>query len=130
MNISDYLRTALLNHALGVATYVPPTTIYAALYLVAPTSGGGGTEVTAGDYSRVTTSWDLASLGVIQNGIDLRFPSSGVTQANWGTVAALALHDAPTTGNLLWFGPLSANVTLSLGTDFVIAANLLTLTLS
>lgn len=130
MNISDYLRTALLNHALDVATYVPPSTVWAALYVVAPTSAGGGTEVAAADYARVATSWNLASLGSTTNSLDIRFPTSGVTLSNWSTVSAIGLRDAPTAGNLLFFGPLSASVALALGTDFLVPASDLTITFS
>lgn len=122
MNISDYLRTALLNHSLNVATFVPPTTVWAALYTVAPTSSGGGTEVSSPDYARVSTSWNTAALGGTTNALDIRFPASGVTLANWGTIVALGLRDASTGGNLLFFGPLSASVLLALGTDFRVAA--------
>lgn len=130
MNISDYLRTALLNHSLNVATFVPPTTVWAALYTVAPISSGGGTEVTGLDYVRVSTSWNAAALGSTTNAADVRFPASGVTLSSWGTVAAMGLHDASTTGNLLFFGPLSASVLLALGTDFRVAAGELTISFS
>lgn len=130
MNISDYLRTALLNHAFDVATFVPPPAVWAALYTVPPTSAGGGTEVTASDYVRVQTTWSLASLGSIQNSAVINFPNNGLTLSNWGVVNTLCLLDAPTTGNLLWFGPLSAPVQLQLGTSFELAIDGLTVTLS
>lgn len=129
MNISDFLRTALLNHALGVAPYTPPTTIWAALYITPPTSAGGGGEVSASGYARVTTSWEVASLGEIANLADIRFPASGVALANWGTVNTLGLFDAPTIGNLLFFGSLSAPVLVNLGDDFKVAASNLTIDL-
>lgn len=129
MNISDFLRTALLNHALGVVTYTPPTTVWAALYTSPPTSAGGGTEVTAGDYQRVSTTWSVAALGSTTNASAVRFPVSGVTQANWGNISSLGLFDAPTGGHLLFYGPLSAVVSLALGSDFNVAASDLTIAL-
>lgn len=130
MNISDYLRTALLNHVLSGNPYTPPTTVYAALYTVSPTSAGGGTEVTAADYARVSTTWATASLGSIDNSADIRFPSAGTTLSSWGTPTTLCLLDAPTGGNLLFFGPLSAPVILAMGNDFLISADDLTIALA
>lgn len=130
MNISDYLRNALLNHVLGVATYTRPTTVWAALYTVAPTSAGGGTEVSAADYSRVSTSWNAAILGSSTNSLDIRFPATSTTLSDWGIPNTLCLLDAPTVGNLLFFGLLSAPVVLGMGNDFKIATSSLTITLS
>lgn len=130
MNISDYLRTALLNHSLNVATLTPPSFVWAGLYTVAPTSAGGGTEVTASDYVRVKTSWSPASLGTIQNSADIRFPASGVTLNSWGTLLAMGLFDSLSGGHLLYFGTLSAPVLLGLGNDFKVATNNLAISLS
>lgn len=130
MNISDFLRTALLNHALGVVTYTPPATVWGGLYTSPPTSAGGGTEVISSDYARVATTWSVAALGRTTNSSAIRFPVSGVTLGNWGNVSSMGLFDAPTAGNLLFFGQLSATITLALGADFNVAASNLTITLS
>ena len=131
MNISDYLRTSLLNHSLGVVAFTMPTTVWAALYSSPPpTSAGGGTEVTAADYARVSTTWDTAAVGVISNATPIRFPSTGTTLSNWGTVLGVGLFASPTGGNLLFYGPLSAAVTLSAGSDFQLAASTLSITIS
>lgn len=128
MNITDYLRTALLNHALGVATFTPPTTVWAGLFAALPsTSAGGGTEVSAADYLRVATTWNLAAVGSISNSLQIRFPASGLTQSSWGAALGLGLFDAPTSGNLLFYGPLSAQVTLSLGDEVSIGPSNLTI---
>lgn len=131
MNISDYLRTALLNHALGVSPYAEPTTIWAGLFTtLPPTSGSAGTEVITGDYARVQVTWGAASTGVILNSVTLRFPTIGVTASNWGSILGLGLFDAPTTGNLLFFGGVSAPVSLSSGTSFSLSSGSLEVTLS
>lgn len=130
MNISDYLRTALINHSLGVASYTSPSNLYAALYTTSPTSAGGGVQVTNADYARVVTGWNVASVGTTTNSIQFRFPATGVAASNWGTVVALGLFDAPTVGNLLFFGPLSAAAAMSINAYFAIAINGLTISLS
>lgn len=130
MNISDYLRTALLNHTLGQGSYNPPTRVWAGLYTISPTSAGGGAEVSAPDYARVQTTWSVASLGQTSNSLDIRFPTTGLTSSNWGTITNLGLFDAPSAGNMLFYGPLSATVQLAMGTDFKISASGLTISLS
>lgn len=129
MNISDYLRTALLNHVMDVAVFTPPNTVWGALYSAPPTSAGGGTEFSAVDYQRVAISWGAAVLGDITNNADIKFPASGTAASSWGNATTLCLFDSPTNGNLLFFGPLSAPIVLGLGSFFVISAADLSITL-
>ena len=49
---SDYLEDKVLDHVFGGTAYTAPTTLYVALYTVAPTDTGGGTEVSGGAYAR------------------------------------------------------------------------------
>ena len=42
---SDYLEDKVLDHVFGGNAYTAPTTLYVALYTVAPSDTGGGTEV-------------------------------------------------------------------------------------
>lgn len=128
-NISNYLENKLLEHSLGKTSFTMPATVYAALYLVTPTETGGGTEVSGSGYARIATTWNTAVNGVITNAADIRFPSVSGAGSNWGTVVALGLLDASTAGNLLWYGPLSASVTINTSDDFRIAAGGLTITL-
>lgn len=130
MNISNYLSAALLNHSLGVAPYTMPTAVYAALYTAPPSAAGGGTEVPAADYVRVVTTWSPAAVNSIATNAAVNFPANGVTLSNWGTVTAMGIFDAPTNGNMLFFGNLSAGVDLSLGTNFTLAATDLIISLS
>ena len=45
---SDYLEDKVLEHVFGGNAYTAPGTHYVALYTVAPTDTGGGTEVSGG----------------------------------------------------------------------------------
>ena len=51
---SDYLEDKVLDHVFGGTAYTAPSTLYVALYTVAPTDTGGGTEVLGRGYSRPT----------------------------------------------------------------------------
>jgi len=94
---SDFLELKLLDHVLGNTAYTAPTIVYVALYTVAPTDAGGGTEVTGGAYARVAvtnniTNWPAAAGGLKSNGTEIVFPTA---TASWGTVVAFAVLDAP-----------------------------------
>lgn len=130
-NITDYLRNSLLNYAFGVASYAQPVTLYAGLFTILPTTNSDpGTEVSASGYQRVAATWSPASVGLISNGADVRFPATGTTTSNWGAILGVGLYDALINGNLLWYGPISASVSLLAGNFFQVATNDLTISLS
>ena len=57
---SDYLEDKVLDHVFGGTAYTAPTTHYVALYTVAPTDTGGGTEVSGGAYARQTSTFTVS----------------------------------------------------------------------
>jgi hypothetical protein len=130
-NLTDYLENALLGHLTGQAAMGAPGATYAALFTVAPTDSTAGTEVsTSGtNYARQAVTWGAASGGSIANSAQIKFPSSGNATANFGTVVAIGIMDASTSGNLLMYGSLSATVTINTGDNFTITAGGLTLSL-
>ena len=114
---SDYLELELLDHVLGNAAYSAPATVYIALYTVAPTDAGGGTEVSGGSYARVAvtnnaTNWPAAEGGAKSNGTAITFPTA---TADWGTVVAVGILDAASAGNLLYWATLTQNKTVNNG---------------
>jgi hypothetical protein len=96
------LETALLNHVFAGTTYPPPGAIYIALYLGAPSSTGGGTEVPGGAtaYVRMSASFTAPAGNppTIYNPAAVQWAAA---QANWGTIVAGGLFDAATAGNFL-----------------------------
>jgi len=99
-SFSDYTENKVLEHAVGKTAFALPTA-YVALYTVAPTDAGGGTEVTGGGYVRVQTTgatWSTAASGAITNTNAVVWPQA---TGDWGTIVAVGLHDALTAGNLL-----------------------------
>jgi hypothetical protein len=49
---SDFLENKVLDHLYGNTPYTPPANYHLALFIVAPTDAGGGTECSAGNYAR------------------------------------------------------------------------------
>lgn len=110
-SLSDFLENEILDHVFGAATYTAPATVYLALFTVAPTDAGGGTEVTGGSYARAAvtnnaTNFPAASAGAKANGTEIVFATA---TASWGTVVAAAWFDAVSGGNMLAWGDLTAN---------------------
>ena len=114
---SDYLENKLLDHVLGGPDYTRPATVYIALYTVAPSDSGGGTEVSGGSYARAAvtnnaSNWPAASGGAKSNGTEISFAEA---TASWGTVVAFAILDALSGGNLLYWGNLAVSKSIDSG---------------
>jgi hypothetical protein len=121
--MSDHLENKLLDHVLRNVAYTPPTTVYLALYTVAPTDAGGGTEVAGGSYARQAVTFGAAAAGACSN-------SGTVTFTNMPTVAvvAVALLDASTGGNLLYRKTLATQQDYSAGENVTVNPGTLTVT--
>jgi|TARA_R110002110_G_scaffold133494_13_gene315897 hypothetical protein len=97
-SFSDYLEDAVLNYVFRNTGTPTSTNVYLALYTVAPSDTGGGTEVSGAGYARQATAFDASSGGAITNTSAEEFTASGGT---FGTVVAVGIFDAVTAGNLL-----------------------------
>jgi len=124
---SNYLENALINATLRNTTYTSPATVYVSLYTTDPTDADSGTEVSGGSYARTSATFDAPSNGVTQNSADITFPTS---TASWGTVTHIGIHDASTSGNLLFHTPLDTSKTIDSGDIFKIETGNLTVTLA
>lgn len=117
MSFSDYLENVTLDHILGGSDFPRPATVYVAVYTVAPTDAGGGTEATGGSYARIavtnnSTNFPAAASGSKTNGTELVFPTA---TASWGTIVAMGLFDAATGGNLLVHASLASSTPVGTG---------------
>lgn len=116
------LRDAILDHVLGGPNYTRLSTVYIALFTSAPTSAGGGTEVsTSGTaYARYTLTNDGTEWGASASGIksNLNLLDFGTATANWGTIVAGAIMSASSSGSILYSGPLTSSKTINTGDGF------------
>lgn len=126
MSLSDTYETTTLNWLFTSGAVTRPTTWFIALYTVAPTDSTAGTEVTGGSYARqavtMTVTGDTAS-----NSATVEWPAAS---ASWGTVVAAAIMDASTSGNIIAYGALTANKTISSGDVFRFPAGAFDVTLN
>lgn len=119
---SDYLENKVNDHVLGNTSFSAPATVYMAAFTVAPTDAGGGTEAAGGSYARVsitnnTTNWPNSSGGSKSNGTAITFPTAS---GSWGSIVAVGLFDAASSGNLLYWATLSVNKTIGNGDTLTI----------
>ena len=124
---SNYLENALINAVLRNTSYTSPTTVYVSLYTTDPTDAGSGTEVSGGSYARTAVTMGAPSDGVSTNSADVTFPTC---TSSWGTVTHIGIHDASTSGNLLFHTPLDTSKTIDSGDIFKITTGNLSVTLA
>ena len=121
MSFSDYLENKILAYTFSGTAFTPAATKYMALYTVAPNDDGtGGTEVsTSGTgYARQTVAFTTTS-SQSSNSAAVEFETS---QSSWGTVTAIGVLDAATSGNLYAVGTLAVAKPISTGDVFRVPA--------
>lgn len=123
---SDYLENRVLDCFLRNTAAAQTANVYVALFTVAPTDAGGGTEVSGNAYARQIAVFDAAASGATQNTSLIAFPAA--TPGAWGTVVAAAIFDAVTGGNMLYWFDLDANKTVGAGDVFQFAAGAIDIT--
>jgi len=114
---SDYLEDKVLDHVFGGNAYTAPSTLYVALYTVAPTDTGGGTEVSGGSYARQSGAFSVSGTNptTASNTAAIEYPTA---TADYGTVVAVGIFDASSSGNLLAYANLTTSKVVSTGDVF------------
>lgn len=131
MSATNYLENEVLDHVLkkGTADFTSPTDLYVGLFTaVADGEAGSVTEVSGNGYARTAVSFNTASGGSSTSDGDVTFAAA--SGGAWGTVTHIGIYDAETTGNLLFYGALSASKTVSDGDIFQISDTNLTISLN
>lgn len=118
-SMTSYLQKKLLDHTIGLAAFVMPTTVYALLLTADPTQAGStANEVsTSGTgYARVAITSKMnatdAVTGISNNNAAI---TAGPATTDWGTITHVAVSDSPTGGNMLLFNPLTIAQTTPIG---------------
>jgi len=112
--LSDYAEKLVLDWLMTNGSATRPTAWYVALYTAAPSDSGGGTEVSGSGYSRQSVTFDAATsgTGTTSNTGAVTFTAAG---GDWGAITHVGIHDASTSGNLLWHGALTTSKTIADG---------------
>jgi hypothetical protein len=126
---SNYLEDALLDHVLGGAEFAQPGTVYLGLF-TADTgleTNNPSAEVSGGSYVRKAITFGAASTGQASNSATVTFDAA---TANWGTITHVAVMDASTSGNVLFYGAVTTSKTIESGDTFQVSSSNLTISLS
>ena len=114
--ISQYLANKLLEHTLKHVSYTSPTTVYLAFFtdrINFTDNIGTPTEVSGGAYARTSIAFAAAAGGAIQSNAAVTFPAP--SGANWGTIKSVAICDASSSGNILYYQNLCQPITVNDG---------------
>lgn len=126
---TDTYEDKIINHFFRNSSQTPDANLYAGLFTQAPADAGtGGTEVSAGDYSRQAITFSAASNRVVSNSGLITFTTSAA--GAWGTVVHLGIWNASTAGTLVAFGPLRTALAVNPGSAVSFAATKITVTMS
>lgn len=131
---SKYLEAKILNALFGLSEVFPtPANLYFALFTVSPTAlTDTGTEPVGNNYSRTQrgnspANFDPAALtadGTRHQIVNKQTFATPTASGSWGTIVAVGIYDAATTGNLLYWGALTTPVTISAGGFFTWTAGI------
>lgn len=124
---SDYLERKTLDHNLGTTTFTKPTSVYVSLHTADPTDAASGAEVTGGSYARKVTTFTpaatVAGVTTASNTADIVWTAMPST-----TITHVAIWDALTTGNMLYYAALSASKVIGSGDGYTISTGQLVVT--
>ena len=127
--LSDYSEKLILDYLMTTGSATRPTNWYVALYTSAPSDSGGGTELSGSGYAReaVTFAAATSGTGTTSNSGAVVFTADG---GDWGSVTHMGIHDATSSGNLLWHGALAAAKTVLDGDSLEFAVGNIDLTVA
>ena len=124
--LSNFAENEMLDHMLGTGAYTAPSNVFLSLWTSDPTDAGSGTEISGNGYARQDINFGAASGGVATSSGVVTFPTA--SGGSWGNLTHIGLHDAVSSGNLLFHGSLTAAKTISDGDVMQIANGAITIT--
>jgi hypothetical protein len=125
MSLSNTFETTTLQWLFTTTSVTRPTAWYLALYTVAPSDTGGGTECSGTSYDRQSFTMTVSG-NTATNGANIEFPVAG---SSWGTLVAVGVFDSLSGGNLIAYGNLTTSKAIDTGDVFRIPAGDLDITL-
>ena len=122
---SNYLEDKILDYVLRDTADWAPSAVYLALHTADPGEAGTGTEVSGNGYSRQAVTFAASSGGSASSNSVEEFTASG---GSFGTVTHFGIWDASSSGNLLYYGALTASKVIADGDTLRFASGAITIT--
>jgi hypothetical protein len=132
---SDFLEAKLLDHVLTGTAYTQPSTRYLALFTAVTgleTNSPSAEISTSGTaYAREAITFAAAvTSGATTSSASSATVTFDAATANWGTVTHVAVMDAATGGNVLFYGAVTTSKTIETGDTFQVSSGNLTISLA
>jgi hypothetical protein len=128
---SDYLENKLLDHTLTATAYTQPSTRYLALFTAVTgleTNSPSAEISTSGTaYIRKAVTFAAASGGTCATNATVTFDTA---TASWGLVTHIAIMDAETSGNVLFYGALTTSKQIDSADTMQVTSGNLTVSLA
>ena len=127
MDFTNYLANKLISATVRNVSYTTPSTVYLALFTTDPTKDNAGDEVEQASYNRQEVTFTTPADGVSTNANQVEWNTA---TSNWGNVGWVAIMDASSAGDMLYFTALDNAKEILSGDQFKIDAGKLSLTLT
>ena len=127
MDFSNYLANKLISATVRNTSYPAPRNVYLALFTTDPTKDNAGEEVNQASYNRQEVTFTSPTNGVSTNANQVDWNTA---TSNWGNVGWVAIMDASSAGNMLYYTALDNAKEILSGDQFKIDAGKLSLTLT
>ena len=133
---SNYFDNKVLYQILKATSYTAPTTRHLSLFTNTSTNAAANLEAgtltdevsTSGTaYGRKAVTFAAASSGSSATNATVTFDAA---TANWGTITHVAVMDAETSGNVLFWGAVTTAKTIETGDTFQVSSGNLTVSLA
>ena len=122
---SNYLEGKLIEHVLRNVSYTSPSAVHLSLHTANPAEDASGTEVSGSGYGRQPIAFGAHSDGACSNSAVEEFTASG---GSFGTVTHFGIFDASSSGNLLYYGALTASKVVADGDTLKFAIGSISIT--
>lgn len=125
---SNYLEDKILNHVLTATGYTQPSARFLGLYTASTglETNSPSAEVSGGSYARQAVTFAAASSGSSATNATVTFPAATAT---WGTITHVAVLDASSAGNVLFWGAVTTSKLIESGDTFQVTSGNLTISL-
>jgi hypothetical protein len=128
---SDYLENKVLDHVLTATAYTQPATRYLALFTAVTgletNSPSAEVSTSSTAYVRKAVTFAAASSGTSATNATVTFDAA---TGNWGTITHVAVMDAESSGNVLFYGAVTTSKTIETGDTFQVSSGNLTISLA
>ena len=125
--MSNYLENKVLDYVLRDQADWAPAAVYLSLHTADPTDAGTGAECSGGSYARQAITFNAAhaTAGTIDNSSVEEFTNMPAC-----TVTHIGIWDAASSGNLLFYGAVTASKAVGAGDTISLSAGSLDITLA